>query len=241
MANELDASPPRRPVTASCLCGTIAWQATGALPGARYFTTVFCTECGSRMPRLDEARGIAIVPMGSLDDDPDARSERHIFVGSRAPWDVITDDRGRRPHRVARRAAGSRSRARLSRGGFHVGAARQARPEPEPYFPRRPVRACTARHGIRRYRLRRHLRQGRLLPDGSAAGCHPSAPRATSDRATSRSPRTNWPRPGAVLPEIASTPPARRRRRPTTSPDLSQLERTSRAAQRRRWRRPPGS
>ena len=66
--------------------------ATFHVPGARYSTTVLCTECGSRMPRLDEERGIAIVPMGSLDDDPGARSERHIFVGSRAPWDVITDD-----------------------------------------------------------------------------------------------------------------------------------------------------
>jgi hypothetical protein len=48
--------------------------------------------CGSTMPRFDEARGFAIVPMGSLDEDPGARPERHIHVGSKAVWDVILDD-----------------------------------------------------------------------------------------------------------------------------------------------------
>lgn len=62
------------------------------VPGARPFRTAFCSGCGSRMPDLDTARGIAVVPMGSLDDDPGIRSERHIFVGSRAPWDVIGDE-----------------------------------------------------------------------------------------------------------------------------------------------------
>jgi hypothetical protein len=61
-------------------------------PDAKYFTHVFCTVCGSSMPRLDETRGIAIVPMGSFDDDPGARPARHIFVESRAPWDEIHDE-----------------------------------------------------------------------------------------------------------------------------------------------------
>jgi hypothetical protein len=30
--------------------------------------------------------------MGSFDDDPGARPERHIHVGARAAWDVINDD-----------------------------------------------------------------------------------------------------------------------------------------------------
>lgn len=60
-------------------------------PDAVTFTHVFCRTCGSSMPRLDENRSIAIVPMGSFDGDPGVRPERHIFVASRAAWDEITD------------------------------------------------------------------------------------------------------------------------------------------------------
>jgi hypothetical protein len=62
------------------------------VPEARYFTTVFCRRCGSKMPRIDRERGIAIVPMGAFDDDPGLRPQRHIFVGSKAPWYDISDD-----------------------------------------------------------------------------------------------------------------------------------------------------
>jgi len=61
-------------------------------PDAKYFAHVFCRVCGSSMPRLDAERGIAIVPMGSFDDDPGMRPKRHIWVDSRAPWDEILDD-----------------------------------------------------------------------------------------------------------------------------------------------------
>jgi hypothetical protein len=44
------------------------------------------------MPRLDAGRGVAAVPMGSLDDDPGARPTRHIYVDSKAPWYEIPDD-----------------------------------------------------------------------------------------------------------------------------------------------------
>jgi len=64
---------------------------TFKVPDAKHFTHVFCRVCGSSMPRRDEGRGIAIVPMGSFDDDPGARPGRHIFVDSKAPWDEITD------------------------------------------------------------------------------------------------------------------------------------------------------
>jgi hypothetical protein len=62
------------------------------LPDAKHFTHTFCKSCGSSMPRLDQARGIAIVPMGSLDDDPGVRPSAHIFAGSQAPWDTISDE-----------------------------------------------------------------------------------------------------------------------------------------------------
>ena len=62
------------------------------VPEAKHFAHAFCSICGSSMPRVDEPRGFVIIPMGSLDEDPGVRPERHIFVGSKAPWDQITDD-----------------------------------------------------------------------------------------------------------------------------------------------------
>ena len=60
--------------------------------GARYFSQVFCPECGSGLPRLDEERQLAVVPFGSLDDDPRRGADDHIFVGSKSLWYPITDD-----------------------------------------------------------------------------------------------------------------------------------------------------
>jgi len=62
------------------------------VPEARFFSSVFCRRCGSKLPRFDRERNIALVPMGALDDDPGVRPERHIFVDSRAPWFDINDD-----------------------------------------------------------------------------------------------------------------------------------------------------
>jgi hypothetical protein len=120
----------------SCLCGGVAFEATGAplrvqnchctrcrkargtahatnvlmplagvrylrgqellvsykVPDAKWFTHTFCGVCGSSMPRLDEVRGLAVVPMGSFDDDPGFRPERHVFVDFKASWHDITDE-----------------------------------------------------------------------------------------------------------------------------------------------------
>ena len=65
---------------------------TYRLPDARFFSQVFCPTCGSGMPRLDPERGVAVIPFGSLDDDPGRGAEDHIFVASKAPWHEITDD-----------------------------------------------------------------------------------------------------------------------------------------------------
>jgi hypothetical protein len=62
------------------------------VPGARFFQSVFCRRCGSKLPRFDRDRNIAVVPMGALDDDPGISPERHIFVDSKAPWFEIVDD-----------------------------------------------------------------------------------------------------------------------------------------------------
>ena len=55
-------------------------------PGAKRFLNAFCSDCGSRMPRFDEAYGMVFIPAGSLDDEPGLQPEARIFYGSRAAW-----------------------------------------------------------------------------------------------------------------------------------------------------------
>jgi hypothetical protein len=62
------------------------------VPDAKFFRQVFCRRCGSKLPRIDRDRRLAVVPMGSFDDDPGIRPQRHIFVKDRAPWVGIHDD-----------------------------------------------------------------------------------------------------------------------------------------------------
>lgn len=62
------------------------------LPEARYFGQTFCTRCGSPMPRIDTERNFAIVPLGSLDDDPGHGADDHIHVASKASWFEISDE-----------------------------------------------------------------------------------------------------------------------------------------------------
>ncbi len=61
------------------------------VPEAKFFANCFCGACGSKVPRVDPSRGLAVVPAGSLDHDPGARPGMHIFVGSKAPWHEIAD------------------------------------------------------------------------------------------------------------------------------------------------------
>ena len=53
----------------------------------------FCAHCGSRLffrhAALPDHEFVAI---GTLDDDADLKVEAHIFVGSRAAWDIIHDE-----------------------------------------------------------------------------------------------------------------------------------------------------
>lgn len=62
------------------------------VPDARHFTQAFCTRCGSAVPRQDPERGIAVIPFGSLDDDPRRGAECHIFVADKAAWYDIAGD-----------------------------------------------------------------------------------------------------------------------------------------------------
>lgn len=61
------------------------------LPEATHYTVTFCRACGSGVPRRDPSRDLAIIPLGSLDDDPGLQPSGHIFVGSMPAWDVIAD------------------------------------------------------------------------------------------------------------------------------------------------------
>lgn len=62
------------------------------VPDAKFFHQTFCNACGSATPRVDPDRGIAIVPMGALDDNPGVAPREHIWVGSKAAWHEISDD-----------------------------------------------------------------------------------------------------------------------------------------------------
>lgn len=54
------------------------------------FTRCFCRHCGSPVPG-DAWQGLVFVPFGNFEEDPIARPLAHIFVASKAPWDVIDD------------------------------------------------------------------------------------------------------------------------------------------------------
>jgi len=69
------------------------------LPDARYFGQSFCGRCGAPVPRRDAERGIAVVPLGALDDDPGLAPTEHIFVDSRAAWFEIPGDLPRHAER----------------------------------------------------------------------------------------------------------------------------------------------
>ncbi len=50
-----------------------------------------CRRCGSLLYSVVREGAFVHVAMGTLVDDPSIRPTAHIFVGSKAPWHVITD------------------------------------------------------------------------------------------------------------------------------------------------------
>jgi hypothetical protein len=53
----------------------------------------FCSRCGSQLfIRRPDKPELMVVTLGTLDDDPRARPERHVYVASKAPWYDIADD-----------------------------------------------------------------------------------------------------------------------------------------------------
>jgi len=51
-----------------------------------------CKHCGSLLYSLVRAGAFVHVAMGTLIDAPTIRPAQHIFVGSKAPWFMITDN-----------------------------------------------------------------------------------------------------------------------------------------------------
>ena len=53
----------------------------------------FCDTCGARLTiRFDGMPDTIWVSIGTLEDDPGVRAGSHMFVGSKAPWDEISDE-----------------------------------------------------------------------------------------------------------------------------------------------------
>lgn len=81
---------------ASILTANFAWLNGEALV-KRYQSSpgeyrTFCSHCGSNLiTEFERNPDVLGLPLGSLDDDPGVQPERHVFVGSKAPWFEITD------------------------------------------------------------------------------------------------------------------------------------------------------
>lgn len=62
------------------------------VPEAARFMNVFCSQCGSRLPRQPPGSDMVIIPCGSLDDEPAFSPQAHIFAASRACWSSMGND-----------------------------------------------------------------------------------------------------------------------------------------------------
>lgn len=54
--------------------------------------SLFCRTCGCPAPHILSDGKRVLVPAGLLDGDPELAIAGHIFVGSKARWEVIADD-----------------------------------------------------------------------------------------------------------------------------------------------------
>ena len=51
----------------------------------------FCSRCSSPVPNTEPNSEWCEIPAGLLDDDPELKPDKHIFVEHKAPWFEITD------------------------------------------------------------------------------------------------------------------------------------------------------
>ena len=55
------------------------------------FKRRFCGTCGSIMPQHLPGQGLYWIPAGLFDGDPGIPLATHIYVGSKAPWEVLDE------------------------------------------------------------------------------------------------------------------------------------------------------
>jgi len=55
------------------------------------FKSHFCGVCGSPLPNLTRDDSAYWVPVGLLEDSAEIELVAHLFVGSRAAWDIVAD------------------------------------------------------------------------------------------------------------------------------------------------------
>lgn len=79
------------PLEALRYLGGEEWLTVFDLPGAQFFGTTFCAQCGGVVPRRSPGRGWAVVPFGALDSEPGILPRAHQYVAFKAPWFDITD------------------------------------------------------------------------------------------------------------------------------------------------------
>jgi hypothetical protein len=72
----------------------VAWTK----PGSEW-ETFFCRTCGSKVPGRNDGERM-FIPAGVLDDPGELQVIHHLFVGSRAPWDVIGDGGAQHVERI---------------------------------------------------------------------------------------------------------------------------------------------
>jgi hypothetical protein len=61
-------------------------------PAARRGRSARCGKCGSFLYSVVRDGAYVHVALGTLTDEPTIRPSEHIFVRSRAPWFIISDD-----------------------------------------------------------------------------------------------------------------------------------------------------
>ncbi|MEW6270881.1 MAG: GFA family protein [Thermodesulfobacteriota bacterium] len=62
------------------------------LYGPPAYRSLFCARCGSPVPEPEPEGDTLEIPAGLLDDDPQIKPDKHIFVELAAPWDDLRDD-----------------------------------------------------------------------------------------------------------------------------------------------------
>ena len=62
------------------------------LPEAKDFASQCCSRCGSNLPWINQSGRAAIIPAGSLDEDPGIKPQQSIFYADHAAWYADVSD-----------------------------------------------------------------------------------------------------------------------------------------------------